>query len=53
MLKWILIVIVLIGAVLYFNGALEFDSSDNKLNISIDKNKAEELGESVKDKIRK
>ena len=51
MLKWISLAIVLIATVLYFTGALEFENSANSIDISVDKDKAQELGKSIKDKL--
>jgi len=51
MLKWILLALCIIAAALYFTGTLDFDASGDKIDISIDKDKAKELGESIKDKI--
>jgi len=51
MFKWISLFIVLVAIVLYFTGALEVDSSGDSLHIEIDKEKAQELGESIKDKL--
>ena len=52
MYKLIFFGLVLIGAALYFSGALEFDTNGDKIDVSIDTEKAQELGESIKDKIQ-
>ena len=52
MLKWISFVIVVMAIVLYFTGALEFSDKSNSINISVDKDKAKDLGESIKDKLQ-
>ena len=51
MYKLIFFVLILTGGALYFYGALEFDTQTDRLDISLDKEKAKELGESIKDKI--
>lgn len=51
MYKWIFLALVFIGAVLYFAGALAFDTSGDSVDISIDKQKAQNLGESIKDNL--
>ena len=51
MLKWMSLAIVLLGFGLYFGGALNFSDSGDSIDISIDKDKAEELGESLRDKL--
>ena len=49
--KWIVFILIFAGVVLYFMGALDFDMSSDKIDVSIDKNKAKEIGESIRDKI--
>ena len=43
------IVLLVIG--LYFGGALDFSDGGDSIDISIDKDKAEELGESLREKL--
>ena len=50
MLKWISLAIVLTAVALYFSGALELDNSGDSVNITVDKDKAQDLGESIKEK---
>lgn len=51
MYKWIFIALLFAGAALYFTGALDFVMDEDTIDLSIDKNKAKELGESIRDKI--
>lgn len=51
MFKIVFLMLILVGAVLYFTGTLEFDTSGDKVNISIDKDKIEEFGKSIKEKV--
>jgi len=48
MLKWIALAVVFIAVILYFAGALEIDNSAKTVDISVDKDKTKELGESIK-----
>jgi len=52
MSKLILLVLFVSLAGLYFSGALEFDDSGDSVNMSIDKDKAKALGESVKKQLQ-
>lgn len=51
MFKWIFLALFFTLAALYFTGALDWDMSGDKIDVSIDKSKAKELGESIRDKI--
>ena len=51
MLRWFALAVVAVGIVLYFYGALELSNGSDSVDISIDKEKTKELGESIKDKI--
>ena len=51
MYKLLFLALIVIALALYFTGALEVDTSGDSVNLSVDKEKAIELGESVKDKI--
>ena len=51
MYKWVFLVLIVIGVALYFTGALEVDNSQDSMSVTVDKNKAKELGESIKEKI--
>lgn len=51
MYKWIFLALLFAGTALYFMGALDFAMDDDKIDVSIDKNKAKEIGESIRDKI--
>lgn len=51
MIKWIGIGVVVLGLALYFGGALELNNNDGTIDISIDKDKAQSLGEDVKDRL--
>ncbi len=51
MYKWIFLALFFLGTALYFTGALDLDMSGEKIDVSIDKEKATELGESLKEKI--
>ena len=51
MYKWVFLVLIVIGVALYFTGALEVDNSQDSVSVTVDKSKAKELGESIKDKI--
>jgi len=51
MYKWVFLVLICTGLALYFTGALEFDNSEKSVSVSVDKEKAKELGESIKDKL--
>lgn len=51
MYKLIFLALVLAVTGLYFSGALEFDDSGDNINISVDKDKAKALGESIKEQL--
>ena len=51
MIKWMVIVLIVVAIALYFTGALEVDNTQDSVSVTVDKNKAKELGESIKDKI--
>lgn len=51
MIKWVVIVLSVVAITLYFTGALEVDNTQESVSFTVDKNKAKELGESIKDKI--
>jgi len=51
MIKWISLAIVLAAVALYFTGALELDDSGDSVNITIDKEKAQDFGESIKERL--
>jgi hypothetical protein len=51
MIKWAFLVLVVMAIILYFTGALEVDNTQDSVSVTVDKNKAKELGESIKDKI--
>jgi len=51
MIKWISLAIVLVAVALYFTGALELENNADSVNISIDKEKTEELGKSLKERL--
>lgn len=51
MFKWISLVLVIVGVILYFTGALEIDNNTDSVDISIDKEKTKALKEKIKDKL--
>ncbi|MFC2074428.1 hypothetical protein ACFLR3_04165 [Campylobacterota bacterium] len=51
MIKWLVLLLVVAGIALYFVGALEVDNTQDSVSVTVDKSKAKELGESIKDKI--
>jgi hypothetical protein len=51
MLKWISLVLVIVGVILYFTGALEIENNADSVDISIDKDKTKELKDKIKDKL--
>jgi len=51
MIKWLAVILMFILSVLYFSGTLEIDTSGDKVGISFDKSEAEELKETIEDKI--
>lgn len=51
MYKWVFLGLFVIAVALYFTGALEVDNTQDSVSVTVDKNKAKELGESIKDKI--
>ena len=51
MLKLISLVLVIVGVVLYFTGALEIENNDDSVEISIDKDKTKALKDKIKDKL--
>jgi len=51
MFKWISLVLVIVGVILYFTGALEIENNEESVDISIDKEKTKELKEKIKDKL--
>ncbi len=52
MYKWIFIGLAIMGLVLYFTGALEIVNSDERVSVTVDKDKAKEFGSSIKQKIK-
>jgi len=53
MYKLIFIGLIVTAVALYFTGALNFGMNGDNIDVSIDKNKAKELGESINDKLAK
>lgn len=51
MIKWAFLLLMIIAISLYFAGALEVDNTQDSVSVTVDKNKAKELRESIKDKI--
>jgi len=51
MYKWVFVILVIVGLGLYFSGALWVINSEESVSVTVDKDKAKELGESIKDKI--
>jgi len=52
MFKWISLAIVVAAIGLYFSGALEFENSSDSVNVVVDKDKAKEAAESLKEKLQ-
>ncbi len=52
MYKWMFLALIAAGVGLYFGGALEIDDSGDNVNISVDKDKAKALGESLKEQLQ-
>jgi len=51
MLKWISLVIVVVLIGLYFSGALELSDGGDSIDVSIDKEKAQDLGKSIRESL--